>query len=103
MAIEVHNKANYDVVTIRSFWSCFVVVFVIVVVIAVVGVIDIDIFPIVVAVYIWFGQKSYLWLLEANIVVFIVVLDVIVDISVVNDVVGVLIVVADHIILNCRQ
>ena len=70
--------------------------------IAVVGVIDIDMVPIVVAVYIWFGQKSYLRLLEVT-VFFIVVLDVIVDISVVNDVVGALIVVADHTILNCGQ
>ena len=71
--------------------------------IAVVGVIDIYMVPIDVAVYIWFGQKSYLRLLEATVVVFIVVLDVNVDISVVNDIVGVLIVVADHTIFNCGQ
>ena len=67
--------------------------------IAVVGVNDIDMVPIVVAVYIWFAQKFYLRLL----LFFFVILDVVVDIAVVNDVVVVLLVVADHIILNCGQ
>ena len=73
--------------------------------IAVVGVNDIDMVPIVVAVYIWFGQKKlYLRLLEVTIVVdFIVVLDVVVDIDVVNGVVVALIVVADLIILKFGQ
>ena len=38
-----------------------------------------------------------------RLVIFFVILDVVVDIAVVNDVVVVLIVVADHIILNCGQ
>ena len=67
--------------------------------IAVVGVNDIDMVPIVVAVYIWFGQKFYLRLL----LFFVVFFDVFVNIAVVNDVVVVLIVVVDHIILNCGQ